>query len=153
MGIGPRNFKAIDMNPYREWIYENTPNIATRFYGDEAMRDQLQSIDLNQAGHFVTDPHSHYVSLFTENGPLGLLALISYLLAIFVIAIRYSFCRNNWTSGFGEAAAGGLVLMGGAGLMTAVFYQSGGIITVMLITFLLASIDIHGTEKEERIEG
>jgi len=152
LGVGPKNSEFIDLNRHREWIHQNIPLSAKRFYGKEAMENGLQGIDLNKTSHFVTDPHSHYVSLFAENGPLGLLAYLSYLLAAFLIAIRHSFVTNNWTSGFAEAAAGGLFLMGGAGIMAAVFYQSGGIITIILVVFLLASIDIHGTEQDREPE-
>lgn len=148
LGIGPRNFNLIDLNQYREWIHQNTPLTAKLFYGEAAMNNGLQGIDLNKTGHFVTDPHNHYVGLFTESGPLALLAFLSYLLAAFVLAIRHSHVKNNWTSAFGEAAAGGLFLMSSASVMVALFYQSGGIITIMLIGFLLTSIDIHGTEKD-----
>ena len=144
LGIGPKNSEFIDLNQHREWIYQNVPLTAKLHYGEDAMKNGLQGIDLNKTSHYVTDPHSHYMSLFTENGPLGLLAYLSYLLAAFLIAIRHCFVKNNWTSGFGEAATGGLFLMGGAGVMAAVFYQSGGIITILLLVFLIASIDIHG---------
>ena len=152
-GIGPRNFKSIDLNQYRTWIHQNAPLTAMFFYGKAAMDNGLQGIDLNNTCHFVTDPHNHYVGLFTESGPLALLAFLSYLLAALVLAIRYSTVKNNWTSAFGEAAAGGLLLMGSTSIMVALFYQSGGIITIILVGFLLTSIDIHGiNQSKEPVE-
>lgn len=148
LGIGPKGFNTIDLNTHRQWIAGNIPRTAGLFYGEEALQQKLTGVDLNKH-HIVTDPHSHYVSLLAEVGLAGLLAFISYLIAAFTIAIRHLKVSNNWISGTGEAAAGGIFLLGGCAIMTAVFYQSGGIITVMLIAFLLASIDIHGIEKEE----
>ena len=148
MGIGPRGTRAIDLNQYRDWIPQNVPEIATRTYGSWAMKTNLQGVDLNKEGHFVTDPHSHYVTLFVENGPLGLLAFLSYLLAAFVLAIKNLSAKNSWTSALSDIAVGSIFLMGGAAVMAAVFGQSGGIIMIMVIAFLVSSINIYKTEKD-----
>lgn len=151
LGIGPRNFASINLNQYREWIQQNIPLTARDLYGEKAMNNGLKEINLNEINHYVSDPHNHYVALLAESGPIALLAFLSFLLAASVTAICHSFSRSSWTSGFGEAATGGLFLMSGSAIMASVFYQSGGVITIILIGFLLASISIHGTEQKREI--
>lgn len=151
-GTGPRSFNAIDLNMYRSWVVENAPRTAAVLYGEAALKNKLTGIDLKQRS-FITDPHSHYVALLVENGPLGLLAFVSYLLAAFTLSIRYLKSPNNWISGVSEAVTGSLFLLGGCAVMTALFYQSGGIITVIMIAFLISSIAIYDAEKEDKIEG
>jgi O-antigen ligase len=53
--------------------------------------------------HFPVDPHSTFVRVFSEQGPLGLLLLVSLLLSTLVFALR-NVAVGRDTYGIGSAA-------------------------------------------------
>ncbi|MBF0282147.1 MAG: O-antigen ligase family protein [Zetaproteobacteria bacterium] len=141
-GIGPRGFNSIDLNPYKIWMFENINRTLTHYYPQKEIEQQLQFTDMNHPHHLVTDPHSHYISIYAENGIIGLLLFLAWLGAMLMLAIQNLRHSDQHVRPFAEAMLGGLVIMAGCATMTALFYQSGGIITILLMAFLISSLRI-----------
>jgi|GEM_PF-6628894 len=138
LGIGPGGFNSIDMNDYRDWIAAHVPHTAGEYYGSDALANGLQGIDLNSA-HFVTDAHSFYVALFTENGPHGLLAFLAILAALALLALRDLRHADAWRATLAIALVGALLIMSLSALMLSVYTQSGGVIMALLAGMFLAA--------------
>ncbi|RME80379.1 MAG: O-antigen ligase domain-containing protein [Zetaproteobacteria bacterium] len=118
LGLGPRGHGYLDMDPYRDWITHQAPDLF-RYAYHGSWNPEIEPL---------YDPHSQYTNTLLEGGWLGIVGLFWLWGAALWMAWQLLRIQDAWFQGIGGILFWMLWIYVGSGTTVMLMHQAGNII-------------------------